>query len=111
MWSFVGGKFAVVWVWAALDAGTRAVVAMVTGDRSERTATELFLALPVEYRDGGDLPDGLLAGVPGGAARRQARRVRQGGRADQPRRAILVHGAAATAPSSSARRCRSRSAR
>ncbi len=50
MWSFVGGKFAVVWVWAALDADTRAVVAMVTGDRSELTATELFEALPEEYR-------------------------------------------------------------
>ena len=50
MWSSVGGKFAVVWVWAALDADTRAVVAMVTGDRSERTATELFEALPEEYR-------------------------------------------------------------
>ena len=52
MWSFVGGKFAVVWVWAALDADTRAVVAMVAGDRSELTATQLFEALPQEYREG-----------------------------------------------------------
>ena len=52
MWSFVGGKFAVVWVWAALDADTRQVVAMVAGDRSELTATQLFEALPAEYRDG-----------------------------------------------------------
>jgi insertion element IS1 protein InsB len=34
MWSFVGKKLVQVWVWAALDADTRAVVAMVTGDRS-----------------------------------------------------------------------------
>ena len=52
MWSFAGGKFAVVWVWAALDADTRAVVAMVAGDRSELTATQLFEALPQEYREG-----------------------------------------------------------
>ena len=52
MWSFVGKKLVQVWVWAALDAGTRAVVAMATGDRSEATARELFEALPAEYRDG-----------------------------------------------------------
>ncbi len=51
MWSFVGGKFDVVWVWAALDADTRAVVAMVTGDRPEASARALFEALPQEYRD------------------------------------------------------------
>jgi insertion element IS1 protein InsB len=50
MWSFVGKKLVVVWVWGALDAETRAVVAMVTGDRSEATARALFAALPEEYR-------------------------------------------------------------
>jgi insertion element IS1 protein InsB len=52
MWSFVGKKLVQVWVWGALDAETRAVVAMVTGDRSEETARALFAALPAEYRDG-----------------------------------------------------------
>ena len=52
MWSFVGKKLVQVWVGAALDAGTRAIVAMATGDRSEATARELFEALPAEYRDG-----------------------------------------------------------
>ena len=32
MWSFVGGKKDVWWVWAALDAGTRQVVAIVCTD-------------------------------------------------------------------------------
>jgi insertion element IS1 protein InsB len=51
-WSFVGKKKQVQWVWVALDAATRRVVAMVTGDRSEFTAECLRLALPAEYRDG-----------------------------------------------------------
>ena len=38
LWSFVGRKRDDWWVWVALDAGTRQVVAMVCGDRSERTA-------------------------------------------------------------------------
>ena len=50
-WSFVGGKARVRWVWAALDADTRQVVAMVVGDRSEDTARRLWAARPAGYRD------------------------------------------------------------
>ena len=52
LWSFVGDKRDKWWVWVALDADTRAVVAMVAGDRSEATAKYLWEALPDEYRDG-----------------------------------------------------------
>ena len=52
MWSFVGRRRDVCWVWAALDADTRRVVAMVLGDRSEGTARLLWEALPEAYRDG-----------------------------------------------------------
>ena len=52
MWSFVGNKREQWWVWAALDADTRQVVAMVCGDRSATTAQCLWDALPDEYRDG-----------------------------------------------------------
>jgi IS1 family transposase len=51
LWSFVGRKREEWWVWVALDAGTRQVVAMVAGDRSERTAQCLWDALPDDYRD------------------------------------------------------------
>ena len=51
MWSFVGSKRDVWWVWVALDARTRQVVAMVAGDRSDRTAQCLWDALPDGYRD------------------------------------------------------------
>jgi insertion element IS1 protein InsB len=52
MWSFVGRKKCVWWVWAALDSETRQVVAMVVGDRSERTAECLWESVPEEYRRG-----------------------------------------------------------
>ncbi len=49
MWSFVGRKREVWWIWVALDAVTRQVVAMVAGDRSEYTARCLWEALPDGY--------------------------------------------------------------
>ena len=51
LWSFVGHKAHVAWVWAALDASTRQVVGMVVGDRSEATARRLWDVLPCRYRD------------------------------------------------------------
>ena len=68
LWSFVRNKRAQWWVWVALDADTRQVVAMVCGDRSERTAQCLWDALPDEYRDGAiictDFWSAYLAVVP-----------------------------------------------
>lgn len=47
----MGDKREPVWVWVALDADTRPVVAMVAGDRTEVTAASLWEALPDEYRE------------------------------------------------------------
>ena len=52
LWSFVGSKADVHWVWVALDADTRRVLAMVVGDRSAATAQRLWDALPRGYRTG-----------------------------------------------------------
>jgi insertion element IS1 protein InsB len=52
MWSFVKSKRDTWWVWVALDAETRQVIAMVVGDRSEYTARCLWEALPAEYQEG-----------------------------------------------------------
>ena len=52
LWSFVGSKGDVHWVWVALDAVTRRVLAMVVGDRSAATARRLWDALPRGYRTG-----------------------------------------------------------
>ena len=49
--SSVGSKAGVWWVWVALDARTRPVVAMAAGDRSERTAQCLWDARPDADRD------------------------------------------------------------
>ena len=61
LWSFVGSKAKVRWVWAALDADTRQVLALIVGDRSEFTAACLWLALPNEYRDGATVHTDFLA--------------------------------------------------
>ena len=50
MWSFIGTKKEVWWVWVALDARTRQVVAMAVGDRDEFTARCLWEALPPGYQ-------------------------------------------------------------
>jgi insertion element IS1 protein InsB len=50
LWSFVGSKATVAWVWVALDADTRRVVALVVGDRSEFTAQCLWDLLPADYQ-------------------------------------------------------------
>jgi insertion element IS1 protein InsB len=67
-WSFVGDERRVCWVWAALDADTRQVVAMVAGDRSEDTARRVWAALPSAYRDRAvrctDFGSAYLAAVP-----------------------------------------------
>ena len=51
LWSFVRSKASVPWVWVALDADTRRVVAVVVGDRSEFTAQCLWDLLPAAYRE------------------------------------------------------------
>ena len=52
LWSFVGSKDDVHWVWVARDAQTRRVLAMVVGDRSAVAARRLWESLPRGYRSG-----------------------------------------------------------
>ena len=61
LWSFVGSKSDVHWVWAALDADTRRVLGVVVGDRSAGTAQRLWDALPDEYRAGATVFTDFLA--------------------------------------------------
>ena len=51
LWSFIGEKAEVWWVWLAQDSRTRQVVAMAVGDRDEFTARCLWESLPPEYRE------------------------------------------------------------
>ncbi|MFO8038913.1 MAG: IS1 family transposase [Sodalinema sp.] len=50
MWSFVGNKDNKVWVWLAIDIETREIVGVFIGDRSRKSAQQLWQSLPPVYR-------------------------------------------------------------
>jgi IS1 family transposase len=50
LWSFVDNKGNKQWVWLALDADTREIVAVYIGARDEAAAAQLWTALPPVYR-------------------------------------------------------------
>lgn len=52
LWSFVGTKKHQVWIWLALDATTRQVVAIYAGGRSEKDARAFWAEVPEPYRSG-----------------------------------------------------------
>ena len=51
LWSFVGKKANRQWVWIAMDATTRQVIAFHGGDRSSQSATALWEKLPARYQE------------------------------------------------------------
>jgi len=51
LWSFVGKKANRHWVWIAMDATTRQVLAFHVGDRSQASAEQLWANLPASYRE------------------------------------------------------------
>jgi insertion element IS1 protein InsB len=51
LWSFVGKKANRQWVWIALDATTRQVLAFHVGDRSGQSATALWEKIPSAYQE------------------------------------------------------------
>jgi len=51
LWSFVGKKANRQWVWIAMDATTRQVIAFYVGDRSQSSAEQLWANLPALYRE------------------------------------------------------------
>ena len=51
MWSFVQQKANKPWIWIAMDAATRQVMAFHVGDRSRDTAEELWAKIPWIYRE------------------------------------------------------------
>jgi IS1 family transposase/DNA-directed RNA polymerase subunit RPC12/RpoP len=52
LWSFVRKKKNQVWIWLALDATTRQVVAVYAGGRSEKDAKAFWNEVPESYRSG-----------------------------------------------------------
>jgi insertion element IS1 protein InsB len=51
MWSFVQKKANRQWLWLAMDAKTRQVMAFHVGDRSRDSAKELWANIPLVYRE------------------------------------------------------------
>jgi insertion element IS1 protein InsB len=51
MWSFVQKKAHKQWIWIAMDAQTRQVIAFYVGDRSRDSAKELWAKIPWVYRE------------------------------------------------------------
>lgn len=50
-WSFVGKKANKQWLWLAMEAQTRQVIAFQVGDRSRRSAKKLWKKIPSVYRE------------------------------------------------------------
>lgn len=50
LWSYVGHKGQVVWVWTALERQSRRLVGLAVGDRSAATCRALWQSLPADYR-------------------------------------------------------------
>src|SRR5262245_37580606 len=51
LWSFVGKKANRYWVWIAMDATTRQVIAFHVGDRSQDSAEQLWGNIPAVYQE------------------------------------------------------------
>ena len=51
LWSCVGKQANKPWLWLALDAKTRQVIALHVGYRSRETAKELWAKMPLVYRE------------------------------------------------------------
>jgi len=51
MWSFVGKKKNKQWIWIAMDARSRQIIAFHVGDRSGESARKLWESIPKNYRD------------------------------------------------------------
>src|SRR5262245_49375161 len=50
LWSFVGQKGKLVWIWVALERQTRRMVGLAFGDRSAESCRKLWESLPADYR-------------------------------------------------------------
>ena len=51
MWSFVQKKANKQWIWIAMDAKTRQIIAFHVGDRSGESGKALWANIPLVYRE------------------------------------------------------------
>lgn len=76
-WSFVGKKAKRQWIWLALEADTRQVIAFHVGDRSRQSAKQLWQNIPEVYRHQATLHTDLYAVYKGVIPPAQHRAIRK----------------------------------
>jgi hypothetical protein len=96
LWSFVGKKANRQWLWIAMDAMTRQVLAFHVGDRSRQSATALWEKLPVMYQQQALFSTEQYAVEYRCPASSSTPRHRQAGPHDHPSRRTVQRYAAAT---------------
>jgi transposase-like protein len=72
MWSFVQKKAHKQWIWIAMDAKTRQIIAFHVGDRSRDSANALWANIPVGVPRTGYLPYGSIRRLSRGHSGRAA---------------------------------------
>ena len=60
LWSIVQKKAYKQWIWIAMDAKTRQIIAFHVGDRSRDSAQQLWAKIPLVYREQGHIPYGSI---------------------------------------------------
>jgi insertion element IS1 protein InsB len=65
MWSFVQKKAHRQWIWIAMDAKTRQIIAFHVGDRSRDSAKQLWANIAMGVPRAGYIPYGSIRGLPG----------------------------------------------
>jgi insertion element IS1 protein InsB len=82
MWSFVQKKVNKQWLWLAMDAATRQVIAFHMGDRSRRSGEQLWAKIPAVYQrqatfhtDGYEVYKGVIPPSQHQAITKQARKT------------------------------------
>ena len=78
MWSFVGKKSNKQWIWIALDAKSKQVIAFHVGDRSRNSAKALWKKIPETYRKNATFYTDLYDSYEGVIPKEQHKRVPKG---------------------------------
>jgi insertion element IS1 protein InsB len=80
LWSFVGKKANKPWLWIAMDAKTRQVMAFDVGDRSRKSGEQLWAKIPAVYpqqamfyTDGNEVYNGVIPPAQHNAMTKKAR--------------------------------------
>jgi IS1 family transposase len=91
LWSLVGKKANRHWVWNAMDATTRQVIAFPVGDRSGQSAQALWKKIPAGYQEHAVFYTDHYAVYTGVIPFAQHRAISKAGPQNQSRRTVQLH--------------------